>query len=150
MLLLTSDIFLRILTVLRVLIQLERGDCLILIDYGDKRPIYEQVVERFQSLILGGILEPDTQLPSVRQLATELALNPNTIQRAYAELERSGYIYSVKGRGNFVREVEALRDKKRESLLENVRSSVKECQKAGISKAELEKVIQTIYEEEDL
>ena len=139
-----------ILTVLRVLVQLERGDSLILIDYSDKRPIYEQVVERFQTLILGGVMEPDMQLPSVRQLATELALNPNTIQRAYAELERNGYIYSVKGRGSFVREIETLRDKKRENLLEAVRSSVRECQKAGISKTEIEQEIRDIYKEAEL
>ena len=76
---------------------------MIIIDYNDKRPIYEQIIDRFQTLILNGALEPDTQLPSVRSLAIELSINANTIQRAYSELERSGFIYSVKGRGNFVR-----------------------------------------------
>ena len=75
---------------------------MIVIDYHDKRPIYEQIIERFRMLILNGALEPDTQIPSVRALAVELSINANTIQRAYSELERMGLIYSIKGRGNFV------------------------------------------------
>ena len=75
---------------------------MIVIDYHDKRPIYEQIFDRFQLLILNGALEPDSQLPSVRSLAVELSINANTIQRAFSELERRGLIYSVKGRGNFV------------------------------------------------
>jgi len=75
---------------------------MILLDYKDKRPIYEQIISKLQELILKGILEKDTPLPSVRSLATELSINPNTIQRAYAELERSGWIYSLQGKGSFV------------------------------------------------
>ena len=75
---------------------------MIILDYKDARPIYEQVVDKFQKLILTGALEPNTKMPSVRSLAVELSINPNTIQRAYAELEREGFIYTVKGRGNFV------------------------------------------------
>ena len=73
---------------------------MIILDYSDKRPIYEQIVDKMQILIANGALEPDEKLPSVRSLAVELSINPNTIQRAYSELERSGFIYSVKGRGN--------------------------------------------------
>lgn len=61
---------------------------MILIDYRDARPIYEQVVERFRILILRGVIKPDEKMPSVRNLAVDLSINPNTIQRAYAELER--------------------------------------------------------------
>ena len=68
---------------------------MIFIDYNDKRPIYEQVTEKIQTLILNGVLESDSKLPSVRSLAMELSINPNTIQRAYSELEREGFIYSV-------------------------------------------------------
>ena len=69
-----------------------KGVRMILIDYKDRRPIYEQVVEKMADLMVRGILPQDSQLPSVRSLAMELAINPNTIQRAYAELERQGYI----------------------------------------------------------
>ena len=60
---------------------------MIVIDYKDTRPIYEQVVERFKTLILKGAMQSDEQMPSVRNLAMELSINPNTIQKAYAELE---------------------------------------------------------------
>lgn len=70
---------------------------MILLDYKDSRPIYEQVAEKLQELMILGILEEDSQMPSVRSLATELSINPNTIQRAYGELERNGFIYSVQG-----------------------------------------------------
>ena len=73
---------------------------MIILDYRDRRPIYEQVISRFQELMLTGALEKDSQLPSVRSLAMELSINPNTIQRAYAELERQGDIYSIKGKGS--------------------------------------------------
>lgn len=72
---------------------------MIILDYQDRRPIYEQIVEKFQALILSGALLPDTQLPSVRRLAMDLSINPNTIQRAYAQLEKDGLVYPVKGRG---------------------------------------------------
>ena len=75
---------------------------MIAIDYQDRRPLYEQIAQRFQELILRGILEPGAQMPSVRKLAVELSINPNTIQRAFALLEQQGYIYAVKGKGNFV------------------------------------------------
>ena len=75
---------------------------MIVIDYKDSRPIYEQIVEKFQTLIVKGVFEADSQMPSVRSLAMELSINPNTIQKAYAELERRGFIYTIKGRGNFV------------------------------------------------
>ena len=81
---------------------------MILIDYKDRRPLYEQIVEKLSDLMVRGVLAQDSQLPSVRSLATELSINPNTIQRAYAELERQGYIYSVKGRGSFVAEFSIL------------------------------------------
>ncbi len=71
------------------------------IDSNDARPIYEQVIERFKMLILRGIIKSNEKIPSVRNLAVELSINPNTIQRAYAELEKQGYIYTVKGKGNF-------------------------------------------------
>ena len=75
---------------------------MIIIDYKDSRPIYEQVVEKFKLLILKGVLSQDEKMPSVRSLAVDLPINPNTIQRAYAQLESQGYIYTVKGKGNFV------------------------------------------------
>lgn len=75
---------------------------MIVLDYRDSRPLYQQVKDSLRRMMLTGLLGPDEKLPSVRSLATQLAINPNTIQRAYAELEAEGYIYSVAGRGSFV------------------------------------------------
>lgn len=77
---------------------------MIQIDYRDGRPIYEQIVDGIERLALQGALEENGQLPSVRQLAVELSINPNTIQRAFGELEQRGVIYSSRGRGNFLAE----------------------------------------------
>ena len=90
---------------------------MVTIDYQSRKPIYEQIMERFQMLIIKGILPPDTQMPSVRSLAVELSINPNTIQKAYMLLEQQGYIYPIKGRGNFVAEnPKAVEEKKRDFL----------------------------------
>ena len=75
---------------------------MIVLDYRDSRPLYQQVKDSLRRMMLTGLLSPEEKLPSVRALATQLAINPNTIQRAYAELEAEGYIYSVTGRGSFV------------------------------------------------
>ena len=72
------------------------------LDYRDARPIYAQIASNLRNQITAGILLPDDRLPSVRELATELSINPNTIQRAYRELELQGYIATVPGKGCFV------------------------------------------------
>ena len=107
---------------------------MILLDYKDRRPIYEQVVEKLQDLMICGVLEQDSQLPSVRSLATELSINPNTIQRAYAELERNGFIYSVKGRGSFVGSISRLREQKCRELEEKVAGLAVEAKSLGMDK----------------
>lgn len=82
---------------------------MITLDYRDRRPLYEQIIERFQDLMYQEVLKENEKLPSVRSLAMELSINPNTIQRAYTELERQGFIYSVKGKGSFVADSGRLR-----------------------------------------
>ena len=105
---------------------------MIVIDYHDKRPIYEQIVDRFQMLILNGGLEPDEQLPSVRSLAVDLSIHANTIQRAYSELERRGLIYSVKGRGNFVSSQKEVVIEQQEELLNQLKQQFIICKESGI------------------
>ncbi|MDO4513051.1 MAG: GntR family transcriptional regulator [Lachnospiraceae bacterium] len=121
---------------------------MIVIDYKDNRPLYEQIVERFQVLIEKGVLKPETQIPSVRSLAMELSINPNTIQKAYAELERRGFIYTVKGRGNFVAYDEELKQKRRKELSDIFQNMVLEAQNAGISRQELLDIIDKVFEKE--
>jgi GntR family transcriptional regulator len=72
------------------------------LDYGDRRPLYEQIKEKIKTLIISGVLKPDERLPSVRELAQSLTVNPNTIQKAYKDLETEGFIYSVRAKGSFV------------------------------------------------
>lgn len=109
------------------------------IDYQDPRPIYEQIASYYKSLILRGIMTTDEKLPSVRSLAVELSTNPNTVQRAFTELEHEGFIYSVSGRGNFVRDSRELLEKKREELIVELRNMMKEADELGLSFDELTK-----------
>lgn len=120
---------------------------MIIIDYNDKRPIYEQIIERFQTLIINGVMEADEKLPSVRTLAVELSINPNTIQRAYTELEKDGFIYTVKGRGNFVKKDEEFIRKHREKLLAGLEEQARTCVKQGIGRQELISCIEKVTEE---
>lgn len=110
---------------------------MILIDYKDRRPIYEQVVEKFQQMILCGALQSGEAMPSVRSLAMELSLNPNTIQRAYQELERNGYIYTIKGKGSFVSDTIHAVNSKRKELQQEVTLLVEKAFAAGFSEPEL-------------
>ena len=110
---------------------------MIILDYKDARPIYEQVVDKFQKLILTGALEPNTKMPSVRSLAVELSINPNTIQRAYSELDREGFIYTVKGRGNFVTYDESLLRYRKDEIYRKLEEIVREAGEIGISRQEL-------------
>ena len=131
---------------LNLAVQKGRRFDVIFIDYNDKRPIYEQVTEKIQTLILNGVLEPDSKLPSVRSLAMELSINPNTIQRAYSELEREGFIYSVKGRGNFVKMNENLIIKEQEKLLIKFKENVEELRARGILKEQALACINEAYD----
>ena len=82
---------------------------MISLNYRDSRPIYEQIRDGLRKLIVTGALSADEKLPSVRALAAQLAINPNTIQRAYMELEQQGLIYPVKGKGSFVTDSSRIR-----------------------------------------
>ncbi len=114
---------------------------MISLNFKDKRPIYEQVMDRLKELMVVGALPENTQLPSVRSMAVELSINPNTIQRAYGELERQGYIYSIKGKGNFVAENERLRDLKIDEVKEKLIEVIEEARKLGLRDEEIISVI---------
>lgn len=114
---------------------------MILIDHKDRRPIYEQIIERFQQMILCGALQPGAPMPSVRSLAMELSLNPNTIQRAYQELERGGYIYTIKGKGSFVSDTAAAAANKRQEIQREMQGTVDKALLAGVSAEELPEIL---------
>ena len=121
---------------------------MITLDYADRRPIYEQVVEKMKDLILLGVLVTDEQLPSVRELAMDLSINPNTVQRAYAELERQGVIYCVKGRGNFVAGISTVKDKHKEEVKNRLLELVGMAKKADITEADFVTLVKEFYSEQ--
>ena len=118
---------------------------MIVLDYRDKRPLYEQVCEKLKHLIVCGALEPNSKLPSVRALAMDLSVNPNTIQRAYAQLEQDGYIYTVVGRGNFVTDAREWLRSRQQEIAAELRVSLKEARDSGLDKATLLGLIEEIY-----
>ncbi len=122
---------------------------MIILDYKDTRPIYEQIVEKFKMLILKGVLQKDEQMPSVRSLAVELSINPNTIQKAYAELERQGYLYVVKGRGNignFISDNKSLLNERKEELKNRVVFIYREGLELGMTKRDFMELLQGMEE----
>ena len=95
---------------------------MIRLDYRDASPIYEQIKNGLKRLMVSGAMKKGDKLPSVRALATELAINPNTIQKAYTELENEGYIYSVPGRGSFASGEVKADEHRREELKQRIRA----------------------------
>lgn len=77
---------------------------MIQLNYRDSKPIYEQIKDGLRRLVVTGAVKMDEKLPSVRELATSLSINPNTIQKAYRELEQEGYIYTIAGKGSYAAE----------------------------------------------
>ena len=114
---------------------------MITLNYRDARPIYEQVRDGLRRLIVSGAIADGDKLPSVRALASQLAINPNTIQRAYRELESEGYIVSVPGKGSFCAQFSPQSDPRREELLARLEETVRELRWLGVSEEEiLEKI----------
>lgn len=107
------------------------------LDYRDSRPIYEQVRDGLRHLMVTQVMAPGDKLPSVRALAGELAINPNTIQRAYAELEQEGYVVSVTGKGSFVAEQGDQNEGRRLELLGKMKPMVAELKNLGATEDDL-------------
>ena len=103
------------------------------LDYRDARPIYEQVKDGLRKLVVTGAIREGEKLPSVRVLAGSLAINPNTIQKAYEALEAEGYVYSVPGKGSFAAPHSGVDTRRREQLLEQMDALVKELAYLGMS-----------------
>lgn len=118
---------------------------MIVLDLRDKRPIYEQVVEKLSQLIVCGVLEPDSKMPSVRNLAIDLSVNPNTIQRAYSQLEQDGYIYTVSGRGNFVAEQSSWKMGRINEARLQIRKAAEEAKQTGLAKEEIIGIIDEVW-----
>ena len=112
------------------------------LDYGDHRPLYEQIKEKVKGLILCGALKEDDKIPSVRELASTLAINPNTIQKAYHELEGEGYIYSLRAKGSFVAPRKIIAEKSDNSEMEaQLREIIRKMKFCRISDGEILEVV---------
>lgn len=110
---------------------------MISLNYRDSRPIYEQIKDGLRKLIVTGALRTGEKLPSVRALATQLSINPNTIQQAYNELEGEGYIYSVPGKGSFAAGNTGADEARRKELTEKLRELAAELKYLGVTGEEL-------------
>ena len=104
---------------------------MISLNYRDPRPIYEQLEEKLRRMILSGAIAEGERLPSVRELAGQLAINPNTIQRAYRELEQAGFIYSVPGKGSFAGNLAGVDEGRRRELRERLKNTWTELLQLG-------------------
>ena len=111
------------------------------INFRDSRPIYEQVKSALRKLIVSGALPPDEKLPSVRELAAQLVINPNTIQRAYRELEQEGYILSVPGKGSYANLRTQVDEGRKQELLAALDEIVTELLFLGVTAGELDRRI---------
>lgn len=116
------------------------------VDTMSRQPVYEQIIQQMERFVLSGVLKPGTQLPSVRSLSMELSINPNTIQKAYSELDLRGVIYSVPGIGCFVSEnaVTLLGEHKR-GQLGTLYQLIQELALAGVSKDEVFHTVEQAY-----
>lgn len=107
------------------------------LDYRDARPIYSQITDNFRDQILTGVLQSGDKLPSVRDLAQQLSINPNTIQRAYRELEMQGWIATVAGKGCFVCGVPQITPKEQQPLLDSFDKAAAALLALGVTREEL-------------
>ena len=111
------------------------------LNYRDTRPIYEQIKDQFRRMIMTGGIAQGEKLPSVRELATQLAINPNTIQRAYRELEQEGWLTSVAGKGSFAALREESGENRKQELLAQFSTVAGELRCLGMTNAQLFEVL---------
>ena len=119
---------------------------MIQLDYKSGVPIYDQLINGIIRLKVLGVLKPNDSLPSVRQLATKLSINPNTVQRAYKSLEEKGVIYSVTGKGSFISDDNSAADNIKQLALAQFKKAVKEAKEKGITNSELLEIIEKLEE----
>ncbi|HLR67693.1 MAG TPA: GntR family transcriptional regulator [Virgibacillus sp.] len=121
----------------------------IIISNSSKEPIYEQITNQIKSSILSGDLQEGASLPSIRQLAKDLQISVITTKRAYEELEKAGFIYSIVGKGSFVAEqnLEVIREKKLKVIEEQLSAVITNSREIGLSFDELQQLLRILYEE---
>ena len=117
------------------------------LDLQSRTPIYQQLKEKILRLIMAGAIGPGDPLPSVRVTARELGINPNTVAKAYQDLEKSGLIYSVAGKGSFISGEETLDRQMTASVLDRFREAVREARSAGVDRQTALALVEEVYKE---
>lgn len=117
------------------------------LDLQSRTPIYQQLKEKILRLIMAGAIGPGDPLPSVRVMARELGINPNTVAKAYQDLEKSGLIYSVAGKGSFISGEETLDRQMTASVLDRFREAVREARSAGVDRQTALVLVVEVYKE---
>ncbi|GHU37434.1 GntR family transcriptional regulator [Clostridia bacterium] len=118
------------------------------IDLRIRTPIYEQIITRIKEMAVSGILKPDEQIPSIRQLTQELGINPNTVAKAYAELERQNIIYSLAGRGSFITsEATTISALNKAEILSAIQTLIEKAFRNKIEKSEITNITDRVYDE---
>ena len=120
-----------------------------ILDLKSRVPIYEQLKARTLELIVAGVLQQDSQLPSVRSLARELGVNPNTIQKAYQDMEKEGIIYSVAGKGSFVNDICSVKEKEKQSARQNFVHSLQQLKRCDMDKAQILALVEEFFAQEE-
>lgn len=121
---------------------------MIQLDWQNRQPIYEQLIFKLSQMVSLGVFAPDEQLPSVRSLARDLGVNPNTVQKAYQELERKGIIYSVAGKGSFIASGNNAAEILLSQNIEKIREALKEGKRSGLTRLQAEEIVEWVYKEE--
>ena len=119
------------------------------IDNQSRQAVYEQIVQQIEKYVLSGVLTGGDKVPSVRRMSVELHVNPNTVQRAYTELERAGVIVTAPGRGAFISEqgVATLKERREEMSLSELKTLVGQLKLAGLDKQQIFQIVETVYQE---
>ena len=124
---------------------------MLLVNPRSKQPIYEQLVEQLRRQLCLGVVKAGQAMPSVRQLATELGINPNTIQKAYRRMEAEGMIVTVPGKGSFISDdLAAMLGRQREEQLQKVRQQLLACRDMGLDKETIDNLTDEVYKEGDI
>lgn len=123
---------------------------MIQLDFRDHRPLYEQIKDKMKELIISGVLKANERIPSVRELAQSLTINPNTIQKAYKDLESEGFIYSIRGKGNFITPLDTnVHQARKNELMKELKKLTLELMYLNTPKDELVNFIDDTYEKRE-
>ena len=127
-------------------IRRRKGKVMFQINLRSQQSIYEQIIDNIKELIIRGVLEEDSELPSIRELSRSLTVNPNTVQKAFKELEREGFIYKVKGRGTFVspRQESQIDPQAVKTVCADIRNNVQELSYLGVPAEKIQKMVADI------